>query len=122
MVEQTIGSYDRIANAKLAYSVLYALKWRYIGTVFQVGLQFIVCLLRPELQFQSLALIETTSYFVGFGIVGISLALSGHGVWSLVAANIVQAFCLVVFAVYFTRPNIWPYFHAQEYRDLIRVA
>jgi PST family polysaccharide transporter len=80
------------------------------------------CLLRRELRFRTLAVIETTSYAIGFGIVGIPLAILGYGAWSLVAANIVQPLCLIVQALYLTRLPIWPYFHLQEYSDLIHVA
>lgn len=43
-------------------------------------------LLRRELQFRALTLIGLGSYFFGYVIVGVGIALAGGGVWSLVAA------------------------------------
>ena len=97
---------------------------RIIGVSFTLsGMSMtLVCLLRRELRFRTLAIIETASYAVGFGIVGISMAISGYGAWSLVVAYIVQPLCLLVLALHLTKLPIWPYFHLKEYRDLIRVA
>lgn len=81
-----------------------------------------VCVLRRELRFRALASIEIVSYLLGFGVLGVPLALLGYGVWSLVAANIVQPLCLAVLAIYLTRQPVWPYLGAQEYCDLIRIA
>src|SRR5262245_33038976 len=52
---------------------------RIIGVSFTLsGMSMtLVCLLRRELRFRTLAIIETASYAVGFGIVGISMAISG---------------------------------------------
>ena len=95
-----------------------------------VGISFVfsgmsatpVSLLRRTLRFQALAFIETAAYAVGFGLVGIWLAVLGYGVWSLVAANVVQLFCLAALAIYLTRHPVWPYFRPKEYRDLLRVG
>ena len=45
-------------------------------------------MLERELRFRLLAAINVLSYVVGFGMVGISLAFLGFGVWSLVAARL----------------------------------
>jgi PST family polysaccharide transporter len=97
---------------------------RIIGLSFMLsGMSMtLVCLLRRELRFRTLAVIETASYAVGFGIVGISMAISGYGAWSLVVAYIVQPLCLLILALHLTKLPFWPYFHLQEYRDLIRVG
>jgi O-antigen/teichoic acid export membrane protein len=42
-------------------------------------------LLRRDLRFRELTLVETGAYAVGYGLVGVSAALAGWGVWSLVA-------------------------------------
>lgn len=49
-------------------------------------------LAQRELNFKLLATTATTSFFIGFFIVGIGLALLDYGVWALVAANLVTAF------------------------------
>lgn len=50
-------------------------------------------LLRRDLDFRAINLIQVTSYFLGYFAVGIPLALHGAGVWSLVAAWLTQSFC-----------------------------
>ena len=81
-----------------------------------------VALLRRELQFRLLTVVETISYAVGFGVVGVSMASLGYGAWSLIAANIVQPLCLLALAVPLGKQAICPCFGLREYRDLCRVA
>jgi O-antigen/teichoic acid export membrane protein len=81
-----------------------------------------VALLRRELQFRLLTVIEIISYAVGFGVVGVSMAVLGYGAWSLIAANIVQPLCLLALAVPLGKQSIWPSLGVREYRDLCRVA
>jgi lipopolysaccharide exporter len=81
-----------------------------------------VALLRRELQFRLLTVIEIISYAVGFGLVGVCMAVLGYGAWSLIAANIVQPLCLLALAVPFGKQSIRPCFGVREYRDLCRVA
>ncbi len=50
-----------------------------------------VALLRRELRFREQALVETSSYVLGYGAVGVVTAWSGAGIWSLVAATYAQA-------------------------------
>jgi O-antigen/teichoic acid export membrane protein len=49
-------------------------------------------LLRRALRFREQAIVETTSYVLGFGLVGVTAASLGAGVWSLVAATYAQGF------------------------------
>jgi O-antigen/teichoic acid export membrane protein len=81
-----------------------------------------VALLRRQLQFRLLTIIEIISYAVGFGVVGVSMAMLGYGAWSLIAANIVQPLCLLALAVPLGKQSIRPCFRIREYRDLCRVA
>lgn len=48
-------------------------------------------MLQRDLDFKSIAIAETVSYFLGFALVGVVLAISGVGVWSIVIAQLVQA-------------------------------
>lgn len=70
--------------------VLRALAWLFplqgLGTVAE-------SLMRRDLRFSWLARIDVVTYGVGYGAVGIALALAGWGVWALVAGQIVQS-CL----------------------------
>lgn len=47
-------------------------------------------LLRRRFAFRAIALVEIGSYVLGYALVGLALALSGFGAWSLVAASLGQ--------------------------------
>ncbi|MGH6897898.1 MAG: lipopolysaccharide biosynthesis protein [Geminicoccaceae bacterium] len=47
-------------------------------------------LLRRDLAFRRLAIIWVISFFVGYGLVGVTLALMGAGVWALVGASLTE--------------------------------
>src|SRR5689334_15940114 len=95
-----------------------------------IGLSLIVsgmaivstALLRRELKFRLLAIIEITSYAGAFGAVGVTLATMGYGAWSLIIANVAQPICLLAMAVPLGKQSVWPCFSRREYRDLCRVA
>lgn len=74
-------------------------------------------LLKRELNYRALQISQICSYFIGFVLVGIPLALSGHAVWSLVAAWSVQAVLGGLFTYAQVRhplkPLLW-YEHARE--------
>jgi PST family polysaccharide transporter len=48
-------------------------------------------LLQRRLRFRSIASAELASYAIGYGAVGIGMALAGFGVWSLVGAEVTKA-------------------------------
>ena len=47
-------------------------------------------LLERDLRFDVVVRIETLSYLLGYGVVGIALALYGYGIWALVSAYVVN--------------------------------
>jgi O-antigen/teichoic acid export membrane protein len=53
-------------------------------------------LLRRNLEFRFLAIIEIISYLLGYGMIGIILAYNGFGVWSLVAGALSQSTLLTI--------------------------
>lgn len=55
-------------------------------------------LLRRNLRFDVLSKIEVGSYAIGYGVLGIPLALAGCGVWALSAALLAQPLLTLVFA------------------------
>lgn len=65
-------------------------------------------LLSRRLQFRSIAVIDTLSYLVGYVIVGLGLALTGFGVWSLVGATLCQAALKAMIPVLIVRHPIAP--------------
>lgn len=49
-------------------------------------------LLQRAMRFRVIALTNALSYLVGFGVVGVAMAMAGFGAWSLIAAHVVQAY------------------------------
>ena len=78
-----------------------------------------VSLLRRQLAFGTLALMQTVAYVVAYGIVGIGLGLNGFGVWSLVAATLTHHLIMTVWAYAATRHALRPYFEWTHYRPLL---
>jgi PST family polysaccharide transporter len=93
-----------------------------IAFVFSAMSATPIAVLRRELKFRTLAGIETASYFVGYGLLGIALAMSGFGVWSLVAANVLQPLCLASLAIIVTSQSMRPFFRMREFLDLFPLA
>ncbi len=50
-----------------------------------------MAMLQRDLDFKSIAIAEAVSYFFGFALVGVVLAVGGAGVWSIVIAQLAQA-------------------------------
>lgn len=71
-------------------------------------------LLRRNLDFKWANIIEISSYSIGYIAIGIPLALSGAGVWSLVAAWITQAIFTLIFSVIRCPHSIKPLFWYDE--------
>ena len=67
-----------------------------------------VSLLRRQLRFKAMAIVETIGYALGFGVVGIACAVSGWGPWSLVAATIGQWLVTFALAYALTRHALLP--------------
>jgi Membrane protein involved in the export of O-antigen and teichoic acid len=59
-----------------------------------------MAMLQRDLDFKSIAIAETISYFFGFALVGVVLVISGVGVWSIVIAQLVQAALLTGILVF----------------------
>ena len=65
-------------------------------------------MLQRDLDFKSIAIAETVSYFLGFALVGVVLAINGVGVWSIVIAQLVQAALLTGILVLAVPPSVAP--------------
>ena len=76
-------------------------------------------LLRRHLDFRRHVLIETASYVLGYGGVGVSLALLGHGVWSLVWGGLVQALLSSVAQLAVVRHPVRPLLTVRELTELL---
>lgn len=67
------------------------------------------------------AFMLTTSYFIGYCVVGIGMSLMGYGVWSLVMATFTAAVVQVLLGVHYLRPtSLRPRFADPEAGRLIR--
>ena len=69
-----------------------------------------VGLLRRQLRFKALALADMAAYIISYGIVGVPLALSGWGVWSLIFASLTQPLIQASVAYFYARHSIVPLF------------
>lgn len=72
-------------------------------------------LLRREMNFKKIALIESASYVFGYGLIGVLLALAGMGVWALVGAALSQAGMIAIFAYLAVRHEV-AFTHRREQR------
>ena len=83
--------------------VLRALAWVFPANGLSTVAQ---CLMKRELRFKELANLDVASYGAGYGVVGVPLALMGYGVWSLVAAQMVQSTVKTAILLWWRRPRI----------------
>ena len=75
--------------------------------------------LRRNLAYRSLFLIEASSYVVGYGVVAITLAALGYGVWSLVAGALLQSLLASVLLLATARMPVRPLLRRAELRELM---
>jgi O-antigen/teichoic acid export membrane protein len=75
-------NFEGLATVLRALSLLFLIKG--VGLVAE-------SLAQRELDFKTLANAETVSFFVGYFVFGVPMALLGFGVWSLVVANLATA-------------------------------
>lgn len=62
-----------------------------IKLVFQGFAQVPSALLRREMKFKQIQSAQVISFLIGYGCVGLPLALTNYGVWSLVSAQLIQS-------------------------------
>ena len=75
-------------------------------------------LLRRNLEFRSLAITEIISYVLGYGMIGITLAYNGFGVWSLVAGALSQSAFLTILSYMFSRHKLLFIYRWKYYKPL----
>ena len=73
-------------------------EWLSLASVISAATAPASNLLRRKLDFKSINIIEVSSYSIGYIVIGVPLAYNGAGVWSLVSAWLIQAFCALVFS------------------------
>ncbi|MCC9135069.1 lipopolysaccharide biosynthesis protein [Pontibacter silvestris] len=75
-----------------------------------------VSLLRRNMQFKSIAIIEIIAYVVAYIGVGVSLGYLGYGVWSLVYASLTSAAIITVLSYLVVRHNVIFLFSWKHYK------
>lgn len=76
-------------------------------------------LMRREMNFKGLAVIEISSYIIAYGGVGVLLAYQGYGVWSLVFATLCQTILAGIAAYTLIRHNLFFIFNWKHYKPLL---
>jgi O-antigen/teichoic acid export membrane protein len=98
-----------------AVPVLRALAWVFpLNGLGTVGLS----LLSREMHFSWLANLDVVSYGFGYGIIGITTALLGWGVWALVAAQIGQAIARTTVLLWKHPPSLRLFIERRAFLDL----
>ncbi|QHT71659.1 lipopolysaccharide biosynthesis protein [Rhodocytophaga rosea] len=75
-------------------------------------------LMRRKLEFKSVAIIQITSYLIGYVFVGMTMAYLGFGVWSLVYASICQAILSTVLSYMYAQHSLLLLFSWKYYKPL----
>ncbi|GGT30253.1 lipopolysaccharide biosynthesis protein [Streptomyces kurssanovii] len=125
-----------IATGLAAYAVLWTLAPLTIASLAApaeltsvcrvLGLTFVLNaasstatgLLRRSMRYRTIALIEFVSYVAGYCGLGLTFALSGSGVWSLVYAAIGQAGLMALGSFLAARHDLRPLFDLDELRKV----
>jgi lipopolysaccharide exporter len=100
-------------------NVVPVLRWLALGMVIQGLGAPSLALLRRDLRFKQLALIEVGSYVIGYMGVGLAMALADFGVYALVAAMITQGAVSTISAYLSVRHPLKPTRAAQSYRSIL---
>ena len=81
-----------------------------VGVIFPVQAVGVVAdsLLQRELRFRTLAIVDIITFVVGYGMVGITLAVLGYAAWALVGAHLAQASLRTVLLVCLRPHPVWP--------------
>ena len=76
-------------------------------------------LMYRELQYKVLSLIQITSYVLGYGAVGITLAYLGYGTWALVYAVLCQATLSLLLYLFFSNYKYKIEIDKQSFKSLL---
>ncbi len=80
------------------------------------------CLLQRELRFKELLYITNVSFFLGYAVVGIVLAVLGFSYWSLIAAIVVARLVKLYMAFRALPQRLSLDFSRQEAKDLLHIG
>ena len=97
-----------------------------INIIRALALSFIIAglsntslgLLRRQLRFKAMALVDITGYVFCYGGLGVYLAWRGYGVWSLVIAILAQGGYQALLAYTLTRHDLRPAMNSKSWREM----
>jgi lipopolysaccharide exporter len=89
-----------------------------VSFIFQGWATTAMGLLRRQLRFRELSLINVGTYVLGYLVVGIGSALLGAGVWSLVAAALVNQGALAIWQYALVPHPVRPVLRWKPYREV----
>src|SRR5690625_5760502 len=75
--------------------------------------------MKKKLEIKKLSLIQITSYAIGYGAVGVTLAYLGYGVWSLVIGVISQTVISLILYWSFSKNAIGFSLNRKSFKELI---
>ena len=134
--EEIRAGFTSSVGLGVVMAVLTYLTAPWVGTYYQnpevvpvlrvLGLSYVftglavtsMSLLRRNFAFRLDGLTEVASYLVGYGLVGVPLALTGWGVWSLVFASLAQGLLAAVIYYGAARHSLKPIFVWRAYQPL----
>jgi O-antigen/teichoic acid export membrane protein len=99
--------------------VTAVLRWLALGFAIQGTTVVAGALLRRRLDFRRRFFIGACSYLVGYGGVAVSLALLGHGVWSLVGGGLAQMLLSAIAELASVRHVVRPLLARVELNELL---
>lgn len=111
---------DRIAAFFEAGKLSSVIKVLSMNFIFQACSVPSIAMLQRRMRFRALFYIEISAMIIGFGLIGIVMALFDHGVWALVFANVSYGFCRTIFAYSVVRHGISAKLFGPETRELLR--
>ena len=76
-------------------------------------------LLRRRLEFQTLSIIEISTYIFSYAVVGVGLAMQGFGVYALLSATLTQSILTGIIAYALVRHSVAPIFKWTAYKGLL---
>jgi PST family polysaccharide transporter len=76
-------------------------------------------LVERSLEYQRLAFVDVASYGIGFGTVGIGMALTGFGVWALVAATLGEAVVRSAILLWLQPHSVRPIIHLEAMQSIL---
>jgi len=94
------------------------IRWLGMACLFNALAATSLNLLRRRLEYRRIQLAQIISYFIGYVVIGVGLAWHGLGVWSLVAAWVVQSAVAAALTFYFAPHPVRPLWRHIESRGI----